>query len=347
MSNAEHRTVSITVAGPSTALAYARALASKAQEWAGAAILYVKIGIKTTTRIPRVVANVALSALSTRIGYEAVVSAVGKAARFIGRTVSTAVRAVGRWLKKIGGFFTGLLGRVAPKAAKKAEQGLDTVASTCDAVFTRIEATVTGVSQLLGSLVRSPLVVLSTTRAAAIASGALALHAITKGAVAARIVRLIPAAMTAVVWLTSPWKLLLAVLGVMAGATQFSAVRVARMTTPPPVKPTPIRTPKTQSPPVEEPVTEPELSREDFESLVASLKVVIAVDGSIEVHGIPAALPPAEQQEIAQTAADAATEQLQRLVRRGRPISSADRRTVTNAAQSAVLSSVGLGTAAE
>lgn len=330
-------TVSITVSGPSTALAYARALAAKAQGWVGAALFYVKMGIKAMTQIPKMVANVALSALSTRIGYETVVSTVGKAARFIGRTVSKAVRAVGRGLKKIGGFFTGLLGRIAPKAAKKAKQVLDTVATACDAVFTRIEATITGVSHILGALVRSPLVVLSTIRAAAIASGALAVHAITKGAVAARIVRLIPAAMTAVVWLTSPWKLLLAVLGVMAGATAFSAVRVARMTTPPPVKPTPIRTPKTQSPPVEEPVTEPELSREDFESLVAGLKVVIAVDGSIEVHGIPASLPPEEQQRIAQTAADAATEQLQRLVRRGRPISSADRRTVTKVAQAAVL----------
>lgn len=214
------------------------------------------------------------------------------------------------------------------------------MAQTCDAVFTGVEATFTGVSQLLGSLVRSPLVVLSTIRAAAIASGALAVHAITKGAIAARIVRLIPAAMTAVIWATNPWKLLLAVLGVMAGATLFSAVRVARMTPPPPAKPTPIRTPKAQGPRDEQPVAEPTLSKENFESLVASLKVVIAVDGSIEVHGIPAALPLEEQQRIAQTAADAATEQLQRLVRRGRPISAADRRTVTEAAQSAVLASV-------
>jgi hypothetical protein len=92
-----------------------------------------------------------------------------------------------------------------------------------------------------------------------------------------------------------------------------------------------------QRPEDEEEATEPALSREDFVSLVAGLKVVIAVDGSIEVHGIPASLPPEEQQKIAQTAADAATEQLQRLVRRGRPISSADRRTVTRAAQAAVL----------
>lgn len=59
MSYAEPRTVSITVSGPSTALAYARAMTAKAQGWAGAAVMYVKIGIKATTRIPRVVANVA------------------------------------------------------------------------------------------------------------------------------------------------------------------------------------------------------------------------------------------------------------------------------------------------
>jgi len=289
-----------------------------------------------------------------------------------------------------------------------------------DAVVTAIETTLTGVSQIVGTLVRSPLVAVSTTRAAALASGALAVHALTKGAAAARIVRAIPATMTLVVWATNPWKLLMMVSGVMAAAMAFAAFRLGR--TPTPTEPTPDWdvidgdvvdwNPRDTSASDEEIVDaslreaafvgadqprtatqseELELSRDTeaactapnshadsgsqgvlhtpvaelglgmtatgdtdptsvsgdaaltsdgVTSLAASLKVVIAVDGSIEVHGIPASLPEDEQRRIAQTAADAAAQQLRRIARRGRPLRSADRRHVTKAAQAAVRASV-------
>jgi hypothetical protein len=423
-------TVSITVSGPSTALAYARVLAAKARGWAGAVVTYVKMAIRTITRIPKAVANVALSALSTRIGYDTFTTVVGKAARFLGRLASKAVRMVGRGLRKAAGFVTGLVRHVAPKVADAADRASEAVAAVADAVVTTIEVALTSVSQIIGALVRSPLVIVATIRAAGIASAALAVHALTKGAAAARIVRAIPAAMTGVVWATNPWKLLAAVVGVMAGAMAFAAFRLGRAVAP--TDPTPdwdvtnedvsdweprdttalseelfedylsevafsnvgqatfaatdapadtvtdlgitlmqqatvpgtcLDEDESAMPPAaacvehnvsdpdlalavprepEEPLAEveSEMATDEVTAVVASLRVVIAVDGSIEVHGIPASLPEDEQRRIAQTAADAAAQQLRRIARRGRPLRSADRRHVTKAAQAAVLASV-------
>ena len=428
-------TVSITVSGPSTALAYARALAAKARGWAGAVVTHVTMAIRTITRIPRAVANVALSALSTRIGYDTVTTVVGKATRFLGRLASSAIRYIGRGLRKAARGVTRVVRHVAPRIADATDRAIDTVATAADAVMTTIETTVTGVSQILGALVRSPLVVVSTIRAAGIASAALAVHALTKGAAAARLVRAIPSAMTLVVWATSPWKLLAAVAGVMVAAMGYAAIRLGRATAPTPTDPTPDwdvvegddswdGTPRDTSAFIPSEFDEswtddfaaasadheaviangivagpgPEASltpvgallneevesgaplghsavamsptssdaaaqanesegdltavvagepsdtlgtdstshSEEVSTLAANLRVVIAVDGSIEVHGIPASLPEDEQRRIAQTAADAAAQQLRRIVKRGRPLRSADRRNVTKTAQAAV-----------
>jgi len=419
-------TVNITVSGPSTALAYARALAAKAKGWAGTAVFSIKAGIRTITRVPKAVANVALSALSTKAGYDAAVSVVSKAVRLVGRVASKVVRTVGKGLKKAATVVTGLVHHVAPKIADKADQVIETVAVVADVAVTAVEVALTGASQIVGALVRSPLVVVTTTRAAGLASGALAIHALTKGAAASRIVRAVPAAMTLVVWATSPWKLLGAVAGVMVGAMAFAAFRLGRMPATPPepapgwdtfedddlpdwdprdtnaqedllgevlneaafadaepamttwdellanapqlaasfadvgVLPRPLHnetlapmapagmvavdlTSVVEAEPAMTLAASPEAehgpasSQEQVSLDVANLRVAIGIDGSIEVHGIPADLPEDKQRSIAQTAADAAAEQLHRIVRRGRPLKSADRRHVTKAARAAVL----------
>jgi hypothetical protein len=384
--------VSITVSGPSTALAYVRALAAKAKGWAGTAVFYIKAGIRTITRIPKIVANVALSTLSTKVGYDAGVTIVGKALGWAGRLAPRVFRGAGRLLRKAAKTVTGVVRKVAPRIADKADQVIDSIAATVSTVTTVVEVALIGVTSVVGTLVRSPLVKTATTRAAGIASGALAIHALTKGAAAARIVQLTPSAMTAVVWATNPWKLLLGVGLVMVAAVVFAGFRLTRSTSPAPVdpghEPKPTRkaaaTPRVTPAPtllIPEPivqeaafaessattqVTEPvfasidtpagnpspvaptqESTCEETVKLdVADLQVAIGIDGSIEVRGIPADLPEAEQRRIARTAADAAADQLHRIVRRGRPIKSADRRHVTKAARAAVLASVDRLTAA-
>lgn len=364
-------TVSITVAGPSTALAYARALAAKAQGWAGTALLYVKVALRTITRIPKVVGNIALSALSTKAGYHTAVNVAGKAAGLLGRLASTAIRAEGRGLRAVGGFLTGLLRHVAPKAADTIDRVIDRASEIANTVMTTIESNVTTVSQVIGVLVRSPLVVVSTIRTAGLASGALVVHALTKGAAAARIVQFLPKAMTAVVWLTNPWKLLLGVAAVMTGAMAFAAFRLGRSIGPTGPMPDPVRVvdePVTVASPLadegnvtpvdpgmreaaqtlkaatdatlsDEPTDESGMTTAEVDEMIGGLRVEIGIDGSLEVHGIPAHLSEVEQRRIAQTAADAAAAQLHRIARRGRPISSAARRQATQAARTAVRAS--------
>ena len=216
-------TVSITVSGPSTALAYARALAAKAQGWAGTAILYVKMAIRALTRIPRIVGNIALSALSTKVGYDAVVTVVGKAARLVGRA-RVHGHPGGRQapLKAGVGFLTGLVRHVAPKAADTADRPSTDDRERRDGHDDhRVDPHLRQPGRSASSSAARWSCV-STIRAAGIASAALVVHALTKGAAAARIVQLVPRAMTAVVWLTNPWKLLLGVAAVMAAATAYS-----------------------------------------------------------------------------------------------------------------------------
>jgi hypothetical protein len=378
--------VNITVSGPSTALAYARALAAKAKGWADTAVFYIKAGVRTITRIPKAVANVALSALSTKAGYDAGFTIVGKAIGWAGRIASRVIRGAGRLLRKAAKAVTGVVRKVAPRIADKADQVIDTISATVSTAMTVIEVALIGVSSVVGTLVRSPLVKTATTRAAGIASGALAVHALTKGAAAARIVQLAPSAMTAVVWATNPWKLLLGVGLVMVGAVAFAAFRLGRASRPTPVDPEPHReqvrsAPQRTAPsrvktvpsmpvpeqamrdaafvacepsPLEPLVAQSELVSSNQEPSLADvaeaptsqgsvgldfadLQVAIGIDGSIEVRGIPADLPEDEQRRIAQIAADAAAQQLHQIVRRGRPIRSADRRHVTKAARAAVL----------
>ncbi|MEI6363996.1 MAG: hypothetical protein WCP95_17910, partial [Actinomycetes bacterium] len=230
-------TVSITVSGPSTALAYARALAAKAKGWAGTAVFYLKASIRTITRIPKAVANVALSALSTKAGYDAGVSIVGKALGWAGRFASRVIRGTGRLVRKAAKAVTGVVRKIAPRIADTADQAIDTISATVSTVVTIVEVALIGVTSVIGTLVRSPLVKTATTRAAGIASGALAIHALTKGAAAARIVQFAPSAMTAVVWATNPWKLMLGVGLVMVAAVAFAGFRLTRSSSPEPVEP--------------------------------------------------------------------------------------------------------------
>jgi hypothetical protein len=178
-------------------------------------------------------------------------------------------------------------------------------------------------------LARTPLVRAVTTRVAAVASGLLGIHLLTKGVLAARIVQAIPAAVTAVAWLTNPWMLLGGVALAFTGITVFAGVRLTTAT-------------QSESPdPVPTASAAKSTTDHAFQAIVSQLKVVIDPDGSVRVDGIPADLSETVQQEMAQTAAKAAVGQLDMLARRGRPITSADRRSVSKAARTAVLSWLG------
>ncbi len=79
------------------------------------------------------------------------------------------------------------------------------------------------------------------------------------------------------------------------------------------------------------------LSRDQVRQIRDELYVVITPDGSVNVHGIPTTLPAPLRETIARVAADAATQRMHALVRRGRPLSTHDLETVTTVTREAVI----------
>lgn len=318
------RTVSVTVSGPSTVLAYAKALLLKLARLVTTSVRGVRTGLRAALSMPRAVADAALAALSTDRGYEAAVRGIGTAVRAIGRAVSTTLRAGGGLVGWFGRRAARLVHVVSPWAGARLERGIATITRAADRVMTRIEEIATDATQLVGMLARTPLVRAVTTRVAAVASGLLGVHLLTQGALAARLVQAIPQAVTAVAWLTNPWLLLAGVALAFAGVTVFAGVRLMTTTQPGSPDPAPAAS------------SAPAAMDQAFQAIVSQLHVAVEPDGSVRVDGIPADLPENVQQEMASTAANAAAGQLQRLARRGRPITSADRRSVAKAARAAV-----------
>jgi len=84
----------------------------------------------------------------------------------------------------------------------------------------------TGTGIVAESLARTPLVRSVSTTGAKVAAGVLAVHAVSKGAVAAKIVAALPASMDAIVLLTNPWA---ALAGVGVATAVAMTIALARL----------------------------------------------------------------------------------------------------------------------
>ena len=159
-----------------------------------------------------------------------------------------------------------------------------------------------------------------------------------------KIVQAAPSLMTAVVWVTNPWRTLAMVAAVALIAMGVALARLvhgSRQQEPvvddgPEFDPEPPAA-AAQAPftvvPDPEPIVEPLI---DWDAVVASVRVEITNDGSVVVVGIPNAVPREYGEIIARIATDAALKHWNR-TRVSRPFPSRDdRRLFTKAAKEAV-----------
>jgi hypothetical protein len=342
----------VPVSGPSARLAWLRALWVKAQHVATTAWARTRLALSAAVRIPKAVATAAVTALSTTIGYTAVVTTVATTVRTVGRAVGAGVRTVGRGLSWLGRTITDLVGKASPSAAEWLSRTARRVADPVRDAVQRVGGLLSGVGTVAEHLAHMPLVRTASTTAAKITAGVLAVHAISKGAVAAKIVAAVPASMDLVVAATNPWVALAGVGVVTVGAMGIALARLmsARPGTDedPEDDTGPDDTPPSggvTAPAVTRPTVDPAESEAEVEDILTDLaeiaktvQVVIDTDGSVVVEGIPTSVPGDLREVVAQIAADGAIRHVERTLRVRPTPSRDDRRLFTKAAREALVS---------
>lgn len=330
-------THSITVSGPSTRLATLRALALKVLSHTHNLIGRLRLAISTGGRMVSTAAASALAIVASDTGYDLVRNSVATAADLLGSLIASAAR----WAAS----FSTCLGRLAlrPVRAWKPE-----LADACQrrvtawlgAPISRLtSAAMTWLRhgrQILAELTNTSLARTATVKAAQVAGVILGIHALTEGAVAAKLVAAAPWTMTAVVWATQPVTAALVVASTFAIAIVLAATWL-RASSP---DPTPGQGTNSCRDVGEAPELlagpRPSTNRLDLEAVAAALQVEVTSDGSVLVLGIPEELSDDVALAVAHTAADAATRRLERILIRRRTPNRDDRRLLTKVAREAV-----------
>ena len=175
----------VPVSGPDQRLAWLRALWLKAQGIARTAWSHARVVLSGAIRLPRWVAQAALSLLSSKAGYDTIVSAIGTGVRAVGRGVGWAVTRLGRGLSWLGDRTAGLVGRVWPAAETWLRQTAARLAAPVRDSVRWLGDALAGTGVFAEGLARTQLVRIASTTGAKVAVGVLAIHAVSKGVVAA------------------------------------------------------------------------------------------------------------------------------------------------------------------
>ena len=199
----------VPVSGPSPRLAMLRTIYLKALGVARAAWAKTRLALSTAVRLPRQVATAAVSMLSTGGGYDAAVHAVAGALR--GAWGFAAGWSAPRLAAPLGRERARAAPRPHLPAARRSARGWTSrLLRPLRNAATRVARTVEAAATAAESLAGMPLVRAATTTAAKVGGGILLVHAATRGAAAAKVVSLLPGAMTVVVHATNPWLVLAA-----------------------------------------------------------------------------------------------------------------------------------------
>lgn len=337
-------TYSVPVSGPSARLAMLRTIMLKAAGIAKNAWAHTRTTLAMASRLPKSVAVTVNSVLATTTGYTTLTRLSRAVLSTAWNGLTRLLRGVGRAARTAVGVVPLAVGFASPAGADLTLGITQVLTQTVTGLFDRLDALVRGAGELAWGLAHTTLVRSTVTTAASVASGVFIVHSLTQGLLAVKIVQAAPSLMTAVVWVTNPWRTLAMVAAVALIAMGVALARLvhgSRQQEPvvddgPEFDPEPPAA-AAQAPftvvPDPEPIVEPLI---DWDAVVASVRVEITNDGSVVVVGIPNAVPREYGEIIARIATDAALKHWNR-TRVSRPCPSRDdRRLFTKAAKEAV-----------
>ena len=322
------------VSGPSSMLAFLRALYLKITGAVRSAWSHIKVIFSASVRIPGSLATAVTSMASSRRGYETVIGAIKGFFRALWRGINRVGQIAGRVTSRMARMVVTAVGHVSPEAADALYGALVTARTTIHRIAARIDTVVTTVGDVLWMLLNTTVVRAVSTAVAGVSAAILVLHDATRGAFAAWLVNVLPAAHRFITWITNPWWSLAAVVASTFAAMGLALVRLLLMSH---------RGEGSGGNGPDGPAAEANwstwqesLDDEALDSLVKDLHVSVAPDGSVTVSGIPDWVPVNLRNHLAKVASEAVIKQWQRTVRQRPTPSRDDRRLFTKVARDAV-----------
>ena len=248
---------------------------------------------------------------------------------------------LGRGLRFLGNQAHQAISVISPRTAAVIDDTVNTwIIEPLTKATTVATAWISNVAQAVWELSDTALVKTVTVRAAQAAGLVLAIHALTQGAAATKVVQTLPWLMDAVLTLTNPTKAITLVAAVFITALAVAGIRILDRTTdgPDPDEPAQAQEPLVD-PATPTLVAEPRKATQpdyDLEQVAARVQVEVAADGSVLVHGIPSDLPEEVGLEVAHIAADAATARLEKILLHRPVLTRDDRRVLVKTAREAL-----------
>lgn len=353
-------TYSITASGPSTPLAYLRAL------WLKRAIADARRGSRRHARpgTGRLAAETGIDLLTTDAGYDTATALVSATASLAWHGTAVIIRGIGRALIRTGRLVTKGVGLLAPKTAARLESRIDKASQSVSASWSGTDAALRTVGSVFRAALAEQAVRRTTTIAAQVMSLLMFVHVVTGGAAAFKLVTLAPWTIDAVIAATNPTTALFGVLGVTGSAMLFALARL-------------VATAEAEEEPDGDPsaaeampdasgidarvfewqpgsahrhadrIADVDLQpmvaevTDDLEAIAKSVQVEVQSDGSVVVHGIPDTVPPDLGLAVAEIAREAVEQQLRRVLM-VRPVPTRnDRRLLSKVAREAIVSEAG------
>ena len=219
-------TYSVPVSGPSARLAMLRTIMLKAAGVARNAWAHTRTTLAMASRLPKSVAVTVNSVLATSTGYTTLTRLSRAVLSTAWNGLTRLIRGVGRVLRSAVGVVPLVVGFVSPAGADFALRATEGVTDTVTRWLGRFDGIVQGAGELAWGLAHTTLVRTTVTTAASVASGVFVVHSLSQGLLAVKIVQAAPSLMTAVVWVTNPWRTLALVAGVALIAMGVALARL-------------------------------------------------------------------------------------------------------------------------
>lgn len=335
MSTATFATHTEHVSGPSTMVAFLRALYLKVTGALRTAWSHARVILSASLRLPASAATAMTALLSSEAGYASVTGGIVRFLSGLWRGITSAARFVGRIVGEGLRGLINVVGHFSPGAADALYGAFSVGRARITRIAGQIDSTVRAVGDLLVMLLNTTLVRTVATTVSAAAAAVLVVHEATSGSVVMWLAGRLPGLVRALSVVTSPWWCLTGVVGSTLGAMAVAFLRLLHAAR------KPGDGPEDDGP--DDPAVvadwrrwQESLDDRTVDDLVKDLHISVAPDGSVSVSGIPDWVPANLRARLAKVAAESALKQWERTIRiRPRP-SRDDRRLFTKAARDAV-----------